>query len=77
MKEVQEQVELKAKTARSEATVEAYRSQQTFLQQLFPNVSVEGCDGKYEEWLEQFEVKAQDVMEAREEEVNINALFVL
>lgn len=70
IKQVQEQVELRASSAKTEALVESYGNHKTLLQQLFPEVSVQGCDDKHQQWLERFETKAQEFMCGRKEEVS-------
>ena len=69
LKQVQEQVEVTAASAKSEALKEAYQSHRALLQQLFPRLKVEGCDNKHQQWLENFEVQAQDLISTREKEV--------
>ena len=74
LKEAQEMAEQRAKSARNEALVESYQSHRALLQQLFPEVSVEVCDGKYMEWLDEFETKAQHLLDSTKEEVCITAI---
>ena len=70
LKQVQEQVEVSSASAKSEALKEAYQSHRALLQQLFPQLSVKGCDGKYQQWLESFESQALDFMNTQEKEVS-------
>lgn len=69
LKQAQEQVEVSATSAKTQALREAYESHRTLLQQLFPLLEVKGCDGKYQQWLEKFETQAQDLIATREQEV--------
>ena len=69
LNQVQKQMELRASSAKAEALLEAYTNHRTLLQQLFPEVSVGGCDGKQEQWLEEFEGKAQEILSSQKEEV--------
>lgn len=69
LKQAQEEAELRTASAKSEVLGEVYAGQKVLLQQLFPDLSVKGCDGKYEQWLERFESKALDFVSSRREEV--------
>lgn len=63
-------MEQRASSAKAEAFLEAYADHRTLLGQLFPEVSVGDCDdGKQEQWLEEFESKAQEILSGRKEEV--------
>lgn len=75
LREAQEQVEQRATSAKTEALVEAYQSHRALLQQLFPEVTVEGYDGKQEQWLEAFEGKAQDTLSGIKEEVSVELVW--
>lgn len=68
---VQEQMRQSAASAKAEALLEAYTNHRALLRQLFPEVSVEGYDGKQEQWLEAFEGKAQEILSSRSEEVRV------
>ena len=74
IKQVQEQMELRASSAKTEALVESYSNHKALLQQLFPEVTVEGCDDKHQQWLERFEAKAQELMSSRKDEVSSSVL---
>ncbi len=57
-------------SAKAETLVEAQQGYRGVLQQLFPGVSMEDCNGRFEEWLEAFESKAKDFIEVKSEEVS-------
>ena len=72
LKQAQEQAEQLASSAKTQALVEAYANHRALLQQLFPDVSVDRCgddSGQQEQWLEEFEGKAQAILTHQREEV--------
>ena len=70
IKQAQSEFELKAKSSRTDALIEAHQVHSAILQKLFPEVSIV-CVGEDEDekWLEEFEEKAQKLMETRRKEV--------
>lgn len=70
LKQVQERLEQSISSAKTKALQEAYADHRTLLQQLFPEVSVKDCDdGKQQQWLEEFESKAQESLSSTKEAV--------
>lgn len=69
LKQVREKMEQSVSSAKVEAIQESYADHRTLLRQLLPEVSVKDCDdGKQEQWLEEFESKAQEILGSRKEE---------
>lgn len=66
----QKESEQRTKSARTGALIEAHQAHKGLLQQLFPEVSV-SCGSRDEEWLEEFEGKAQTLIDARRKEVRL------
>lgn len=74
LRQVREKMELSVSSAKAEAFQEAYAAHCTLLRQLFPEVSVKECGiGKEEQWLEEFESEAQEILGSRKEEVSERA----
>lgn len=76
LKQVQSESEQRTKSARTGALIEAHEAHKSLLQQLFPEVTVAcgSLDKRYEDWLEEFEGKAQKLLDVRRREVHADQL---